>query len=350
MQPLQYTQGKKETFAMSRFWTQSALLLLVVVLASCTDGRSSRGPVQILSVTPPPTTGLVSAASVQFGGRATDSLQMMIKGNSLFLTGRPFGFSRWDIGSDPESPVLTFAASDQLATFSPMGSWVVDWYAGGAMTVYGQTAILSGTVGASVVSLADTNRPKEVQRYPALVANSATIPTDPAYVYSALVAHPTKPLLYGFRQQDYLYTIDVSGGTMRLASRYAYGNAGETVCCAMGATVFQGKVYVAFRDRLLIYSISEDGTLSNPEESLELNATNVVSSANRLYVQHDPTKSPSSGSTSPAGIYVFDANRNNVAFFAAGSPRKFAVSQDDRYFIANMDGTSVKIFRIQWTN
>lgn len=325
-------------------------ILVIAALTACTDGRLARRSIEMLSTTPPPTNSLALVISYQFEGTPTDSYQMLMKGNSLFLTGEPFRFSRWDIGSDPARPFLTFAASRNLGTFSPMGFWRSDWYGSGAMAIYGQTAILSGSVGSSVISLADTNNPREVQRYPAIVPGAVTVPSDPAYVYTALVPHPSKPILYGFRQQDYMYLIDVSQGTLKLSQRYAYGNAGETVCCAMAATILQNKVYVAFRDRLLVYNITDSGVLDTPQEATQLNAVNVVSSANRLYVQHDPTTAPSSGSSYPAGIYVFDANGTSIGFFAAGNPRKFAVTSDDRYLYANMDGNSVKIFRIQWTN
>jgi hypothetical protein len=331
---------------MSRFWTYFTFSSLVLGVVACTDGRLPRQTVQLLSTASPFPNSLVPAASVQVNSSPTDSFQMVMKGSSLFLTGQSFGFSRWETGPDPENPLLTFASS-----VNPAGAWRPDWYASGGLAIYGQTAVMSGTVGASVVSLAQTTLPIEVQRYPAPIPGSVQVPTADAYIYSALVSHPTKPILYGFRRQGAFYTIDLSQGYLKLSDPKPYGNAGESVCCALGAAVFQNKVYVAFRDRLLIYSIADDGSLVvPPQESTDLNATNVVASANRLYVQHEPTRAVSAGSSSPSGIYVFDANRNNIAYFAAGNPRRFTVSGDDRFLYTNLDGISVKIYRIQWTN
>ncbi len=334
---------------MSARWTQlSAILLVLATAVACTDGRPSREQVQLFTNIVPPATTLVAAADVKFGGKNTDSLQMTIKGNSLFLTGRPFGFSRWEIGSAPESPSLTFAASDQIEAFSPMGKWVVDWYTSGALAIVGQIAFTSGTVGTSVINMTETTKPREVQRYPALDPNSDQVPSDEAFVYAAMVPHPTKPLLYGFRRQDYVYTVDLSQGKMNLQAKDAYGEPGESVCCVLGATAFQNKVYVAFRDRLVFFDIGSDGRLTNAKESLELAAVNVQATPRYLYVQHEPSSAGTS--QRPSGIYVFDANGENVAFFKAGNPRRFAVSPDDSHFYSNADGQSVKIFRIQWTN
>ncbi len=334
---------------MSRYFTHFvAALVTVLSLVRCTDGRPSRRQVELLTQTPPPATALEAVAlSEPFGGNA---FQMTVKGSSLFLAGRVFGFSRWEIGATPENPVKTFAASDQIDQFSPTGKWVVDWYASGALAVWGQSAFLSGSVGASAVSMAETARPKEVNRYPALDPNSDVVPSDEAFVYSALVPHPTLPVVYGFRKQDYLYTIDVSGGAMKLTGRDAYGSPGEVVCCAMGATLFQNKMYVAFRDRLLIYDTNASGALVNGQEVPQLHASNVVSTPRYLYVQHQPISNGAGVSPYPAGIYVFDSNGRNVAFFAAGNPRKFTISSNDSHFYANLDGVSVRIFRIRWTN
>jgi hypothetical protein len=334
---------------MSRIFTHLiAALIALVSLVRCTDGRPSRKQVEMLTQAAPPATALESVTLSQpFGGNA---LQMAVSGSSLFLAGRVYGFSRWEIGSSPENPVKTFAASEQLDTFSPMGRWVVDWYAAGALSIWGQTAFLSGNVGASVVSMTETTRPREIQRYPAIPANSDTVPSDEAFVYAATVTHPTLPILYGFRRQDYLYTVDLSAGTMRLKSRDAYGSPGEVVCCAMGATIFQNKMYVAFRDRLLIYDMDNAGALVNGQEVPQLQASNVVSTGRYLYVQHQPTSTAAGTTQYAAGIYVFDSSGRNVAFFAAGNPRRFAVSPTDQHFYANLDGVSVKIFRIRWTN
>jgi hypothetical protein len=334
----------------------SLLVALTNLLGACTDGRAST-QLQLVPTANIPATRLIAAADIQFKvngqAAATTADTLQVSGGSLFMTGKPMGFARLEIAQDEENPSITFSMSTQIDTFSPMGKWVEDWYASGALAIYNQIAFMSGTVGTSVVSMANTLHPVEVQRYPALNPNSDVVPSDAAYIYSAMVMHPSKPILYGFTRQDFVYTSDLSAGKINLIAKDAYGaTAGQAVCCAMGAAVFNNQVFVGFRNRLLIFGIGADGRLSRLGETSVLNATNVVATSRYLYVQHEPTNSSQTAGTgvTPQGIYVFDTTGRNVAFFAAGNPKKFAVSSDDSHFYGNLDGQSVKAYRIQWTN
>ncbi|MBY0369941.1 hypothetical protein K2X33_04590 [bacterium] len=328
--------------------------LAVLVTVACTDGRA-RVTTTVFSSVDSPETSLQLVADVQSKDGATgnavstNALQMFIKGTSLFMTGTPFMFARWELGQDMENPMPTFEGNKKLTNFTAMGAWPVDSYASGAVTTYGNTAFMSGMSGTSVISMAETMNPKEIQRYP--LASPQGIPiTQEDYTYTAMVTHPTKPIIYAFKRQDYLYTLDLSSGTVKIGAKDAYGSSGQSVCCVMGAAVLQNKIFVAFRDRLLVFEIGSDGRLINPKEATDINAVNVVATPRYVYVQHEPTSSPTAGSARPSGIYVLDSSIKNVGFFKASSPRRFAVSQDDTHFYSNLEGTRVKIFRILWTN
>jgi hypothetical protein len=345
---------------MTKQFTYFGLSVLVAsFVGACTDGRGS-SQLQLAPAANLPATRLVASTMVQFKDPATGQVEitnadtLLINGGSLFMTGKPMGFARLEIMQDQENPSITFSMRSQIPTFSPMGKWIEDFYASGALAVSNQIAFMSGSVGTSVVSMVDTMHPVEVQRYPALnPANPDAVPSDAAYIYSAMVAHPTKPLLYGFTRQDYVYTSDLSAGKLTLIAKDAYGaSAGQGVCCAMGAAAFNNQIYVGFRNRLVIFQIGSDGRLARLGESTALNATNVVATSRYLYVQHDPTYSSTTTGQPvlPQGIYVFNTSGANVAFIAAGNPKKFTVSPDDSHFYSNLDGQSVLPYRIQWTN
>ncbi len=342
---------------MRNFFRQAALPLAfgaVTLISACTDGRPSTfAEISAQTLSSSASTKLTARGDIRYKvngqAQATYADQITMHGGSLFMTGRPMGFSRLEIAQDMENPSITFTMRSQIDTFSPIGNWIQEYYASGALAIYNQVAFMSGSKGLSVVSMSQTATPVEVQRYPS-ANTSGPIQADGAYIYSAMVVHPSRPILYGFTRQDFLYTWDLAQGTLKSMAKDAYGsNPGQAVCCAMGAAVYGNQVYVGFRDRLVIYSIGANGLLQKIGSTLALNATNVVSTSRYLYVQHEPTNTSVSGGVASAqGIYVFDSNGQNVAYFAAGSPRTFAVSPDDAYLYANVDGQSVKIFKINW--
>jgi hypothetical protein len=91
---------------------------------------------------------------------------MLVKGSSLILSGKPFGFSLWDIGTNPLSPRMLYAYSDNIGAFSSMGGWTPDYYAGGAMGILGPYVLTSGAAGASLIDTTDKGAARELFRYP----------------------------------------------------------------------------------------------------------------------------------------------------------------------------------------
>lgn len=321
-------------------------LALVVAVSGCTDGRIpiKKIPVRINQSLPPQT--LVEVAQVRFDGQDMNIWTQVRKGSSLFLTGTPFGFARWDIGANPESPQLTFSVSNQIDRLKP--KWVAPWYASGALAVTGNAAIMSGQVGVSVIDMSETHRPREIQRYPAYDENSDDVVADEAYIWSAAVMHPTQPFLYAFRQQDYVLTYQISGGRLRLVGKDQYADGGEVTCCADSATTFNNELYLAFRSRLLFFSFG-GRALTNAREFVGLQATSIASTSRYLYVAHNPSYgSAAEGPTYPAGIYIFDTQGQNVGFLQS-NPINFNVHPNDTHLYANEDSASMKIYRIQWT-
>jgi hypothetical protein len=274
---------------------------------------------------------------------------MKTQGNSLYLTGMPFGFAAWDIGSNPQSPMLLFAVSDNINNLGP--AWVVDWYASNALAINGSYAYMSGVAGTSVISFSPSAAAiaTEVNRYPppSNDPNSTAIPQDLAFAYTAIAINPNMPIAYGFTQSDSVYTLGMGGnGTLSQATRTPYaGNGGET-CCVSGAATFGNDVFVAFRQALWIYGMNGDGSLSAPLVFSQMQAVNVAATSRYLYVQHQPQ---GGGGSYPAGIYVFNQNGNYVTTLDL-TPTTFTVSQNDQYLYANNDGTTVRIYQIQWTN
>lgn len=324
-----------------------AVLLITSALA-CTDKRQQERklPVQIGRLPPQ---ALEAVTDIRINGQDITAYQMAQKGGALYITGVPFGFTKWDIISDAEAPHPTFIAADEIDKFQPMGRWRPDWYGSGALGIIGPYAIMSGYVGASFINMGQTANPIETKRYPAINQNSEETPQDQNYVYQSIAMHPRIPLAYGLREQDHIVLSDVSGSGLKTRSQVIrYGSS--NVCCVMGSTVFAGKMWVAMRGMLRVYDfVGNNGALSAPMDIPGLQAIGVASSDNLLYVQHQPTFAHSSGSTRAAGIYVFDAQGNSVAFLPT-TPKHFAVAPDDGHLYANLDDTSVRIYRILWTN
>ncbi len=337
---------------MTAWQKQLGALLTVLILTlqwGCTDRRAPKGvPVNLSATSGTNTSSLKQVADVKFQNNDTQVTNMVSSGGSLYMIGRPFGFSRWDISADPETPSLTFAASDQIDTFAPNGKWVVDWYASGGLGILGRYALMSGTAGLSIIDISETNHPVEALRQPPVAATDQKVSSDSAFQYRAIVASPYGSTVFGFREQDYVYTLSLSGSGVKLQSKDAYGGDGATVCCVKSATVFNGKVFVAFGSRLVWFDIDGSGQLSNPGEFDQLQAANVASTGQYLYVQHAPTYGQQAGLKNPRGYYVFDANGNNVDYIADNNnPRQFQVSQGDSHIYMNNTDTSITIYRIE---
>jgi hypothetical protein len=111
------------------------------------------------------------------------------------------------------------------------------------------------------------------------------------------------------------------------------------VCCVVGGTSFNNNIYIAFKDAMAIFTAGSDGSLQNPQIFNSLQVTGVASTAKYIYVQHSPTYGLTSGQQYPRGIYVFDQNGNNVAFFP---------NSTDAHLYGNLDNNSVQIYRMSW--
>jgi hypothetical protein len=117
----------------------------------------------------------------------------------------------------------------------------------------------------------------------------------------------------------------------------------------------QGKVYVAACDgvKILNGDLSQGGGVIGTVS--RLNPIQVVATKNYLYVHHQPRGSGGLGWSSnsnlnvPAGIYVLDANLNQVNYIGV-EPISFAISPDNQYIYANEDDADVGVYRIPWTN
>jgi len=319
--------------------------LIATGLVACTDRRIPirKIPVKINNQLPPQS--LIEVADVRYNDQDTTVWTMVNKNDSIYVTGTPFGFAKWEVGPDPESPQLTFAVATQIDLLKPR--WVAPWYASGTMAVLGNYAFMSGSVGASVMDMSSTGSAKEVLRYPDYDDAADTATADEAFIWSSASFHPSKPLLYAFRQQDFVLTYSFGNSGLKLLTKESYGGDGETMCCVNGTTVFQNSIYIAFRSRLVMFDFGSNGALTNGREFEGLQATYVTASSRYLYVMHEPTQA-GSGPVYPGGIYVFDAQGNNVAYLPSEA-KIFAVNNSDTHLYANEDDTSVKIYQIQWT-
>lgn len=324
---------------------QLGLFFILALLGGCTDSRIDNSPA-VLSPRAAGIRGLTPVASVHFDGSTTETQQMLVRGPTLFLTGKPFGFSIWDIGSVPTSPVLQFAYKGRITEFSSMGGWTPDDYAAGAIGTMGNFVLTSGAAGASLIDVTDKNNAREAFRYPPINGSESATPMDPRFVYRAIVAHPSQPYFYGFRSNDYVFSLPVTTagidqGNLK-AVPYASGAAGT--CCVLGGTLFQGNAFVAFRSALREFRLEINGGITQVAEYTGYNATNVVATSDFLFVQHQAIP----GNTVPSGLHIFNSSRQPVAFLPM-VPLRFSVSQDGQYLYANLDNDSVTIFRINWS-
>ncbi len=344
---------------------QLVIFILLLFTISCTDERKLKN--QIITVQPPPRTDMQFVKDF-FPIQNAENIVYQIKAedNSLYLTGKPFGFARYNIISDPESPDKgkVFIASEQMSTFVmhkpepgrsnefSQPAWTVDFFASGALGILKNIAFLSGTRGLSIVDISETNYPREIKRFPRQNEDLDYFNwvIDEAYNYKAIISHPSKLLLYAFREQDYVYTLAIGGPNGLSFLRKDSYLPNSTMCCVKGATLWQNKVFVAFQSKLVYFDISDDGFLINGTEINELQATNVASTQDYLFVMHEPSNGNLDGVNHPKGIYVFDLNGRQVALLTALTTKVFAVHPNNAYLYANDDNRSIKIYKINWIN
>lgn len=327
-----------------------------MLISGCTDSRPktqlTREP------TPPvvPNSELIYVKDVKFNNATTVVNQMKVYNNSLFMTGTQFGFTRWEISPSPENPNLTFEIFTRVAVYPlptpgltpPSASaWTVQGQAIGALEIIGGLAFMSGAHGVSVANISDTTNPREVARVNPPPAAGQLPVVDPRYVYEAIIHHPSRNMYYGFRKLDYIHTVDTSNFALNVMRSDSYGAPGQTVCCVTGATRFGNRIYVAFTDRVVMFDIGSDGYLVAAGSYTGLQAVNVASTPNYLYIQHEPRAN--FPNDPPRALYVFDQQGNAVdRVLIPARLVKMAVSWDDGHVYANVDSQSVRIFRIQW--
>jgi len=336
--------------------TQIAITFLLLALVACTDSRTpTKTQGSRLSRAVPQTITLVG--NLSDNGNDISVYQMLSIGTSIYLTGAgnstpSLGFAKWDILASPELPNVIFQTSQQIDSFGNETDlkWRPDNFASGALAIMGTSwAYMSGNAGMSVVDLSDGSHPKEKVRFPAASKTEIEINRDINYVYKALVAHPSLPLLYGFKENDFQYTLAADGAKVKILSKNPYKQAGETVCCVTGATVFQNQIYVAFTHALWIFKLGSNGELAELTIDDNFQATGITSTPDKLYILHQPGNNVigSSGVRNPAGIYVFDAIGDQANYLPI-EPYVFTVSPNNMHLYANMDETSVAVYRINW--
>jgi hypothetical protein len=291
---------------------------------------------------------LIKASEIQYNGASTQVLQMNLSSGHLYLTGRPFGFMDLAVSANPESPTLVFSIATMIDSFTTMLPWVVDWHAAGSLAVSGSMAVLSGSVGVSGVSMASPNQPREKFRLPTPNENQDVPVSDPNFTYAASVAVGSTH--FGFRQQDYVVTSQISANTMSIISMDSYVGAGQTLCCVTDAAFFANQVFVAFGDRLVWFTLS-NGRLAQAFEALDAQPTALAATSQYLYF-YQPSRAASSGQiVHPAGIYAVDTTGAVRGFFASGNIKKFAVNAaNDHLYAVDQGSDKIDIYRMQWQN
>lgn len=331
-------------------WKQHPGLLLLfglLTLIGCTDTRPRKELPALRPVRQAPQT-LVERARVQLqvNGKSTQTraYQMISDGLSLVLTGTPFGVARWDISADRENPKQIFSAADRVDSFSLDARWNVEWYGMNALTMVGRFAVMSGTLGMSVV---DMDQGKEVKRYPAPSDGPFTrIGVDgERFSYTALLALPnhSASLIFGFQEQGRVTKLTASLPNLSILSSKAYRN---NLCCVRGGAFFGGNAFLALTTRLWMIGVGEEGGIESSGFFDKLQVTDVVTTRELLYLQHQ--ERPSFPSQFPSGGYVFNKEGENIAYLELPENiTRFAVSPDDAYLYAG-DGSAIVIYAIDW--
>ncbi|NBX68550.1 MAG: hypothetical protein EBR01_06270 [Proteobacteria bacterium] len=321
---------------------------LTIFLAGCNDARQVDPLTRALEsggfVSRVTNSVLTPKISIQYDGKATATQKMLIHGSQLILSGHPFGFSNWDVGSNPLNPRLQFAYAININSFSPFPSWLPDYYASGAMAAMGRYVVSSGAAGTSLIDIGIPDSSRELRRYPERKLTDTQVPRDEDYVYRAIITHPTEPYFFGFREQDFVTSLKIDGNGLNLTKKTAYARNGDKgTCCVLGGATFKGAAYVGFRSSVRKYVFETDGVIKEGGVYNNINGTNIVATNDYLYVQHQAIP----GNTLASGIYVIDGTGNSVMYLPI-VPVAFAVSPDNRYLYANIDNTNVTVFQINW--
>ncbi len=316
---------------------------LCLFISGCNDARKVAPSTSLFNGSTDGSRGLIKRVTIRFDKKETSAQQMLIRGASMYLSGRPFGFSNWDVGSNPLAPRIQFAFSDNIQSFSPWGGWTPDYYASGAMGSLGPYVLTSGVAGASLIDMSNPSQAREVDRYPRRGLGDLQVPQDPNFIYKAIINHPTENYFYGFREQDFVAKLRLTSNLVSIETTQAYTPNGQKgTCCVLGGATFMNRAFIAFRSSLRQYSFSSNGELSPGPINNDVNPTNVVSTNDYLFVQHQATP----GNTLASGIYI--VTKQNTSIYLSVLPIAFAVSQDSRYLYANLDNDSVTVYELNW--
>lgn len=334
---------------------QRGVLILLASLAfgGCTDGRVPKAPPVRFEQpqTPPPQTNAVEAAQVQFNGQTTEALNFVIKNGDLVAIGRPFGIMRLNVSSNAENPQFLSAGRDSIDTTFPFGKWVVDWYASGGIGMIGNFVFTSGVVGMSIFNYNDIRHPREVRRYPRENENpeSENVIQDTAFVFKAIVPHPTQPIIYGIAE-DFIYVYRIGNGlSATLLAKYSNSSLPLNArCCVQSATLWKNKIFVATRGALVWYDVFANGALDVGAVVDFLSAEAVTSTNNNLFVYHNPSNANPAGTAYPRGVYVFGPDGNSKALLNINDVIRMAAT--DNHVFVNSDNTMIRIYRINWTD
>ncbi|NQW45115.1 MAG: hypothetical protein HQ462_06905 [Deltaproteobacteria bacterium] len=316
---------------------------LCLFISGCNDARTLERIPLLFGDSSDGSTGLIKRVTIRFDKKETSAQQMLIRGASMYLSGRPFGFSNWDVGSNPLAPRIQFAFSDNIQSFSPWGGWTPDYYASGAMGSLGPYVLTSGVAGASLIDMSNPSQAREVDRYPRRELSDLQVPQDPNFIYKAIITHPTENYFYGFREQDFVAKLRLTSNLVSIETKQNYTPNGQKgTCCVLGGATFINQAFIAFRSSLRQYSFSSNGELSPGPINNEVNPTNVVSTNDYLFVQHQAIP----GNTLASGVYI--VTKQNTSIYLPILPIAFAVSQDSRYLYANLDNDSVSVYELNW--
>lgn len=286
---------------------------------------------------PPAPHGMTFVTSISYGSQPLNAVAMHREGNKLYLSGYPFGLMAWDV-SNAEMPAVDFSVADNITGFSPIGLWHADDVASGAIAVDGNLLLTSGTKGLSVVDISSKSHPQEIGRYPGIYPDGLAQMSDSRFEYRAIVTNGA--YYYGFRQQDYVATASIQPsaiGILRQDSYSVFGSAGLVTSAAKVGN----NIYVAFTNAFAVFQINTNGTLTAAAMDHSTHATYVAEAGGSLYVQVAP------GSPNPPGIYVYDQQHTQTAYYSAPQFVDFAVTEDGSHLIGNRTGQSLEVYRLQ---
>ncbi len=325
----------------------STLLIgLAGFMAACTNRVSAGLPINMADLTPQQ---LNFRGFIAYQGQPMNTFQLQEQNGYLFATGTPFDFIILNISTDPENPVNIADAKSQMNLFSPdppFGGWSAASFGSTALSIDGQYAVMSGSMGASVVDFQNIQNPQEIIREPPPTSN-LSVYSDSTYMWNGVVALGS--LVFGFQMLNYNYVFGPLPQSLGIIGKNAYST--QSVCCVMGATYFAPlqQIFVAFRNQLVAYGLQYDSS-GNFQNLYEVGAANtilaayVTSSPHLLYVLHEPLYSGIS-SPYPAGIYVYSSQYQLVGYLPL-TPRVFAVSDDDSHLYATDQNGNLSIYAI----